>query len=169
MKSGEFTFLKIESNDHRLFAGNDYYIFSIDENDYEIQSIAGKTKIGEGFDLNALYDSGIDCYGFFAEKEDSTNYYPLVGKKVKMYSNELVLYAIYENIVYFFYFQSNILFSVESNFDGYENHISCKLVNSSEYVCTLTQNNQIKIFIFIFNYITDLTKGIIRIGGTDIG
>ena len=161
-------FLKIESNDHRLFAGNDYYIFSIDENDYEIQSIAGKTKIGEGFDLNALYDSGIDCYGFFAEKEDSTNYYPLVGKKVKMYSDELVLYAIYENIVYFFYFQSNILFSVESNFDGYENHISCKLVNSSEYVCTLTQNNQIKIFIFIFNYITDLTKGITCIKNLDI-
>ena len=85
-----------------------------------------------------------------------------------MYSNELVLYAIYENIVYFFYFQSNILFSVESNFDGYENHISCKLVNSSEYVCTLTQNNQIKIFIFIFNYITDLTKGITCIKNLDI-
>ena len=163
-------FLKTDSNNYYLFAENEYYNFEIAQNVYEIQSITGKTQIGEShtFQPNALYESGIDCYGFLAEKGDSIHHESLQGRKVYMDNDESILYAIFQNVVYFYYFKRNLLYPANTDFTGYENHISCKLVDSSEYVCALTKDNQVKILFFILRYISASENEIACINILDI-
>ena len=146
------TILKVNSSDHYLIAGNDFYKIELNQNK-EIESIVKRKTITLKFQMKDLFAHGKDSFGFFPEKVYPLSVIPRKGVKVNMNSSEIVLYDTLPDKFYFYFFEEDEYYEVNNhNFNNIENHISCVFIDSAEYACVFRQNDIIQLGTFIFQY-----------------
>ena len=146
------TILKVNSGDYYLITGNFFYTMELNQNN-EIQSLVVGKNFTEKFLMKDLFDFGKDSYGFFLEKFNPSDSPLIKGKRVIIEPDELVLFDVFYDNVYFYFLRLNDYFGAfNHDFNGIENHISCVLIDSAEYACVFRQNDAIQLGTFIFQY-----------------
>ena len=129
-----------ESNNKYLFTENIFYRIVISSN-----NIISFSSIRSIPNLN-----NYTVFGYIKEKKYDDNS-RLEGDKCSINKNEIILYGIKNNYLYFYYIEENK--GNEIQFDYKINTISCRLLESAFYLCVLDQNN--KIYVVILAYIYD--------------
>ena len=143
--------IKDESNCYYLISGNYWYDLNFNSN-HEIKEITNKRNISSGqyyFELSSKYEFGVDFFGFIEENGKIYDQNIKKDQRTNINPNEIVLYAYFEEKLYFYYFTLKKFFSFIITMD---NHISCILVTSAVYACAYTKENAIYIGIFSLCY-----------------
>ena len=145
--------IKNSSTEHYLLVANDFYKLCLNQNG-QIESLSKEKIITQKFQMKTLFDYGKNSFGFFPEKGVPVEPHITIKKRFEKNYNEIVLYDTYDNrIVYFYFFNEDIYYDAYNyNFNSIEKHISCILVNTSEYACEYRQNNILQLGTFIFQY-----------------
>ena len=147
--SPPFFVFKSKTDDYFLFAGNNYFVLSINNN-FEVQTIRTKTQLTDDIDIVGKLASKPDCIGYISEtKYTSNSNYKGIRCSIT-YDGEIIIYLKIENSIIFFYIKMNS--KIQVNINNIEDHISCKFVDSSKYVCSFIRENKVQIGVLIYKY-----------------
>ena len=129
-----------QSNISFLFAENNYY--------NKTPYICNDHSINSLFNITNL-PSEIQYYGFIREKYYAS--FSLGSDSLSSIQiNEVIIYGKQGDNLYFKYIEDNKTYTLEIN--NIKDIISCKLIDSSRYVCAYFINNAIKVDILTLNY-----------------
>ena len=133
---------KDKKNNYFLLGGNKYYPLKIDQNSEITELVNEKGQKIDFMNLNLLIEP--DCIGYIEETKYSPSYSKINGVTCEIeYEDEIIIYAKFKNSIFFFYHKLDRLYI--TIIENIEEHISCKFVESSKYVCSFTSENRIQI------------------------
>lgn len=136
-----------EINHNHLFLENRYYSFSFSsENEIYVPSISNKKNLISNIS-NIKFKDYIMSISYLGQT---------IRKDVmcRIESNEIIFYGKNGQNVLFYYKNEENIYSVY--FGDIDEQISCKLLKEAIYVCTFSENSQIKIKFLVKVYSEDL-------------
>ena len=137
-----------QNNNKYLFS--EYYLYSIIKDYYG--SIT-QTTIYKSIPNNCNY-IGYIKENAFTEKSK------IEGARCTILNNEIILYGINNNIIYFYYTEAEISYDI--SFEYEINSLSCKLIQSVFYLCAFNQNKDVYVIILGYFYQSHQVKKLVK-------